>query len=709
MSLRQLSTRLEITKDLWKEPNLCDRFSPDDLDTLGGWCWQAKEQDELSRSKWFHRMEAAMDLAMQVQKDKNFPWPNCANVIFPLVTIAALQFSSRSYSTIIQTPDPVKYQIVGPDPDQRLKEQGDRIGTHMSWQVLEEDCSWEEQHDRLLINVAIVGCNFVKTYYSAKLKRITSELVLARDFILDYNAKSVHDCARKTQVMSQYRNDIYEKAISDVYRKGILEEDWFNSVPAPASDARRAEQDNRQGKLPISTPDEDTPFRTYEQHRLLDLDHDGYYEPYIVTFEETSHKVLRLAARWESADDVDRTDFPGQKRRIRSIKAAEYFDKYGFIPAPDGGIYDIGFGILLGPINEAVNSGIDQLLDAGTQACAGGGFLGRGVKMRGGVYTTAPGTWKRVDVTGDDIRKNMVPYPPIEPSEVMFKMIGLLIEYSERIAGTQDQLVGVNPGQNTPAETSRNTMEQGLKVYKGIYKRIWRSMKSEFKTRHKLNGLYLQSKKHFGTKGSFVLQEDYKSNPEFVIPSADPDIISDSQLVTQAVTLREAAATVPGYDREAVEKNFLKAIKIKAIDHYYVGIAKSGPLPNPKVQVEQLKAQVQHERTQVEKLKVTGTLLMARNKLQAEINNLNAQTVKLLAETQTEQVKAKVDAFEAIVKAFETHSQMLTDQITAMSGGKEGGEGNSGGMGGMEESPGNAGTQQVPGGGQTQPNAAMGG
>ena len=84
----------------------------------------------------------------------------------------------------------------------------------MSWQVLEEDTAWEEQHDRLLINVAIVGCNFVKTYYSSKLRRITSELVMARDFILDYNAKSVNDCARKTQVITQYRNDIYEKVMS---------------------------------------------------------------------------------------------------------------------------------------------------------------------------------------------------------------------------------------------------------------------------------------------------------------------------------------------------------------------------------------------------------------------------------------------------------------------------------------------------------------
>jgi hypothetical protein len=38
------------------------------------------------------------DINMQIQKDKNFPWPGCSNVIFPLITIASLQFSARSYT-----------------------------------------------------------------------------------------------------------------------------------------------------------------------------------------------------------------------------------------------------------------------------------------------------------------------------------------------------------------------------------------------------------------------------------------------------------------------------------------------------------------------------------------------------------------------------------------------------------------------------------
>ena len=44
-----------------------------------------------------------------------------------------------------------------------------------------------------------------------------------------------------------------------------------------------------------------------EQHRLLDLDGDGYEEPYIVTIHKTSHKVARIVADF-GEDDIIRLE-----------------------------------------------------------------------------------------------------------------------------------------------------------------------------------------------------------------------------------------------------------------------------------------------------------------------------------------------------------------------------------------------------------------
>lgn len=702
--LQRLSRKIIINRDVAQAPNLCDRFTDEDLNSLGQLCWQGYQRDDLSRAAWKTRTSAAMDLAMQIQKDKSFPWPGCSNVTFPLVTIAALQFSSRSYANIIQGTEVVKYRVVGKDPEQSLRERADRISRHMSWQVLEEDVSWEEQHDRLLINLGIVGCNFVKSYFSPGLNYSTAELVMARDFVLDYWAKSVEDCARKTQVIPMYRNEVYEKCQAGTFRKQILNEEWFNSAPpATAADQQQIEADNRRGIKPPA-PDQDTPFRMLEQHRLLDLDQDGYYEPYIVTFNEQSQKVCKLVARWEREEDVEIVD-----KKIRRIRATEYFTKYGFIPAPDGGIYDTGFGVLLGPLNESVNSGINQIIDAGTMNNSNGGFLGRGVKIRGGVYTQAPWTWKRVDSTGVDLKNNMVPFPKSQQDDTMFRLLGLLIEYTDRIAGTTDPMVGENPGQNTPAETSRNTMEQGMKVYSGIFKRVWRSMKEEFKKKHKLNAMFLETKKPFGNVGAYVTQEDYRSDPDQVIPAADPNLVSDGQRLSQASAILTASHQVPGFDIPEAVKRWLRALKVDGIETLYPGADKVPPLPNPKAQLEQLKLQGKQMEIEFKKWEFIQQLQAARAKTQAEIVKLYAEVGKLLAETQTEKVKAKVEAFSAMVDAFKTHNDMLTQQIEAMKG-TEDGSNKAGGVGGVEAKPGDGGASpSLPPSSPPGANGAMGG
>jgi chaperonin GroES len=640
---------------------------------------------------------------MQIQEDKNFPWAGCSNVIFPLVTIASLQFSSRSYGNIIQGSDVVKYRITGgEDPGERLKKRSDRISKHMSWQVLEEDTCWEEQHDRLLINLGIVGCNFIKTFFSPKVNHNVSELIMARDLVLNYWAKSVEECPRKTHITYLTRNEVYQRVVTERF-KNVLNEAWFNNVPSQNETSATTKQDNRIGQRP-PPPDRDTPFKFLEQHRYLDLDGDGYEEPYIVTMEETSKCVVKIAARWEREEDIE---YVGEsKSKVLKVKSTEYFTKYGFIPAPDGGIYDLGFGTLLGPINESVNSGINQILDAGTMHNSNGGFLGRGVKIRGGMYTIAPFQWVRVDSTGDDLRKAMVPFPTKEPSDVMFKLLGLLIEYADRIAGTTDPMVGVNPGQNTPAETSRNTMEQGMKVYSGIYKRVWRSMKEEFKKLHQLNGLFLPSRQRFGTEGSYITREDYLSDPDLVIPVADPNIVSDGLRLVQAQAIREAAHTVPGYDVAVAEKNYLRALKVDSIDTYYLGIDKTGPLPNPKVQVEQMKMEIAKAKIEFDKMKFMGELMEQRKLNQANINKLNAEILKLLNDMKIDNAAQKIEAFEMAVDTLVKHDEMLRGHIDLMQqaqqGNKDesGGSGNSGGtgMGGMAQPAAGATPAQVPSG-----------
>lgn len=656
----KLDSKITLNKDTILSPNLCSKFSDTDLQRLGEWIWAGYNRDKLSRHKWERRTEAAMDLALQIQKDKSFPWPGCSNIAFPLVTIATLQFHSRAYPAILQGPDIAHCRVVGPDPHGNKKQRADRISTHMSWQVMEEDKSWEEQHDRLLINLPCVGTAFTKSFYSPGKLHNVSELVLAKDLVVDYWAKSIETASRKTHIVPFFRNDIHERVMRKTFRD-VSKEKWYEQPLAPQTTQQGIEAANRQG-IVQPMPDETTPFTGLEQHVNVDLDQDGYAEPYIITIEETSKCVLRIVTGFDREEDIERVNSGSHKDEIIRIQALQYFTKYSFIPSPDGGIYDIGFGILLGPLNESVNSILNQLVDAGTMQNTAGGFLGRGAKIRGGNYTFAPFQWQRVDSSGDDLRASVFPLPVRDPSQVMFNLLNLLVNYTEKISGSVDATTGELPGQNTPAETFRGARAEGLKIYGAIFKRVWRSLKQEFEKLYILNAINLPIRKSFAGEKT-AMKEDYLGNPDEVAPSADPNVTSDEMALIQAQMVKQASMTTSGYDLAEVERRYLRALKVSGIDTLFPGPDKMPPIPNPKVQVEQIKLQGHQMQWKMKQSQFAAQLMEDQKLNEANIIKLTAEATALMAGIQGEAESRQVNAVNAMIGALKTHNDILVSRI----------------------------------------------
>ena len=119
--------------------NVAELLSNDDLNSLGMTVVENYRKDRTSRQEWEERTSESLKLALQVVEQKSFPWANASNVKFPLITIAALQYHSRSYPVLINTPNLVKCtgdEVVG-----------DKISKHMSYQILEESDEWENEMD----------------------------------------------------------------------------------------------------------------------------------------------------------------------------------------------------------------------------------------------------------------------------------------------------------------------------------------------------------------------------------------------------------------------------------------------------------------------------------------------------------------------------------------------------------------------------------
>ena len=648
-------------EDLIVCPNIAELLHEDDLYKIGHDVHEEFTADLLSRSAWEKRTEESMKLALQVAEAKSFPWPNASNVKFPLITIAALQYHARAYPVLISGDTPVHCRVIGDDPDGMKERRAERIENHMSYQILEVAEDWEEDTDRVLITQPIVGCAFKKTYYHPTKRRPQSDYILARDLVVNYWTKSLDQAPRVTHIQYMTKNEIYER----VARGLFCEMQDVTAVTIPQSNLQLT-QNKAQGMEAPQSTDPSTPYEILETHKFIDFDGDGYAEPYIVWVRRDTKQVLRIVARYFE-QSIERN----LKGKILGIKAEQYFTKFPFIPSPDGGFYDLGFGVLLGPLNQSIDTLINQMIDAGTMANTAGGFLSRGIKMRGGNYNFAPLEWKHVDSTGDDLRKGIVPLPVREPSQVLFTLLGMLINYGERIGGSVDILVGQNPGQNTAAETTRTMAEQGMKIFSGIFKRTYRSLKQEFRKIYRLNQLYLDDEVDFQSdKGEFnISADDYNGPVSDISPSADPNIVSDSQLMAKAQAMLQLATTTPGVNIRAAQLMYAKAWKVAELENLLPdpkGPNAIKPAVPEKLQVEQMKAQIKQADLQLQ-MKLGVLKLMDTAKLnEAKIHKLEAEALLALETAGGVRTGQEIQLINSQISAMKAKNEGIMSSIELM-------------------------------------------
>jgi len=541
------------------------------------------EYDLNSRAKWEQNLQEWTNLALQVREDKNWPWPKASNVKYPLLSIASMQFNARAYPSLIPaTGDIVKCSVIGADPQQIKLEQAKRVSKFMSFQLLHEMKNWEEDMDRMLIMLPIVGTIFKKTYYNSVLGHNVSELVLPKNLVVNYWAKSLGTAERISELILLNKRQIKERQMSEIYSDVEL------------GDPQPVIQQNQ----PVAVIQDDTmPYEIIEQHTFFDLDKDGYAEPYIITFERSSKTLLRMVARFD-----EDTMYLSDDGKLQKIDPIQYYTKFSFIPNPDGGFYDIGFGVLLGPLNESVNTLINQLIDAGTINNLQGGFLGKGLKLKMGDSGWTPGEWKTVQTASDDLRKQIVPLPAKEPSEVLFQLMGTLITSGKELASVAEIFVGKMPGQNTPATTTMATIEQGMKVFTAVYKRLYRALSEEYKKLFDLNRVYLDNDKYVAVLDQPVTVDDFNRKLYDVCPNADPSTPTQTEKLMKAQALLELLP-IGILDPLAVVMRVLDAQEQPNIEQLLnAQIRETGqftPPPDPKLQEMEMKQQLEEVKAAV--------------------------------------------------------------------------------------------------------------
>lgn len=604
--------------------NIAQNLDPTVLAEIGQRVWRGYEIDENSREDWKERNREAIDLATQVLQTKTTPDEYAANIKYPLLSIAAIRFSAEAYPALIKD-RVVKAKITGKDPDGSKASRGERIREHMDYQLFDEMEEWQDDFDALLTALPIEGCEFKKTYFDPGLGRNVSELVRPMDLVVNYKARSLDRASRVTHIIKLTPNEVIEKIRSGTFLDIEL------GLPQEIDEKS-------------SQPDEDAPHTFLEQHRWWDLDGDGYQEPYIVTIHKDTQKVVRILARF----DIDGVQVnPRKHNQIVKIEPVQYFTKFSFMRSVDGGFYEMGFGQLLTPINETINTTTNQLLDAGTDQNAGGGFLAGGIAIGkgkgGGDIKFKPREWKVVTHSGSKLKDNLIARPTSEPSSVLFSLLGFMVEAGEKLSSIESPMMGEEQPANTPASLGFLLVERGLKVFSGVYKRCHRSLKAELRKLYRLNRIFLENEVYFNILDTpkAVKRKDYAENDADIRPVSDPTEFSDTQKLIKGQTLMSMIGQ--GFNDMVIKKRYLEALQIPDTEELLKD--PTPPPVDPKITLELQKLELGRDRFEMEQFK-----------LKFEIAEIQANIIKKIAEAEAKEAGPQVEIYKAELKS-------LTDQL----------------------------------------------
>lgn len=617
--------------------NIAEQFDEDQLTAIGEKVHKGYKADKESRKDWEKSIDDWTVLALQHREMKSYPWPKASNVKFPILSTAAMQFGARAYPALVPSDGKVVLiKVVGADPDGQKQLRADRVSKYMSYQLMEEMEDWEEEMDKMLVILPILGTCFKKTYWDSVKQRNCSKLILPKDLVVNYWAKSLEEAERKTEIIEMPKRVLKEKQLAGVYLDVDL------SPPEVPQD--RQKPGEKTGVSGQDQSDETTPYILLECHCYWDFDDDGYDEPYVITIEERSQKVLRIVPRYNKKSVIMK------EGKIVKIDPIEYYTKFPFIPNPDGGFYDIGFGLLLGALNESVNTIINQLVDNGSLQVLSAGFLSKSLRLQLGSVKFQPGEWKQVNATGDTLKNSIVPLPINPPSDTLFKLLELVIQSSKELASIAEIFVGKMPGQNTPATTTMATVEQGMKLFTAIYKRIYRALGKEYYKLYQLNSEYLDPQTETAILDEPVGPQDFDIENYDICPKADPTAFSQQQRLLKAQALIEMAPLGTINVMEAT-KRVLEAMEQPQIEKLML----PQPAPDPEQQKLQMEAQIKQQESQ-QKMQI--------EQLKAQLD-MQKMEMELKFKEMELQLKAKEAQMDIAVKSQEHQLDMKVTQEQA--------------------------------------------
>ena len=535
---------IDISEDGFSE-NLAESIDAKVMSSLAGDLVGEIDNDKNSRKDWEKAYTEGLKLLGLQYEERTEPWNGACGVFHPMITEAVVRFQSETITETFPAAGPVKTKIIGKETPEK-KDAAVRVQDDMNYQLTEKMVEFRPEHERMLWSLPATGSAFKKVYYDPSLGRQTSIFCPAEDIILPYGCSDIQSSHRVTHEMRKTKNEIIK-----LQQAGFYLDIDIGSPTKDNSEIAKA-KDKETGFSDLN----DDRFTLYECH--VDLDLEGFEDeedgeptgialPYVITIIKGTNEILAIRRNWEEDDELK------SKR--------QHFVHYQYIPG--FGAYGFGLFHLIGGFAKSATSIMRQLVDAGTLSNLPGGLKSRGLRIKGDDTPISPGEFRDVDVGSGTIRDNILPLPYKEPSQVLYTLLGNIVDEGRRFAATADLKVSDMSAQ-APVGTTLALLERQLKVMTAVQARVHYAFKQELHLIAEIIEDYTDEDYSYEpeTGGPQAKKSDYGMVD--IIPVSDPNAATMSQRVIQYQAVLQMAQMAPQiYNLPELHRGMLDVLGIK--------------------------------------------------------------------------------------------------------------------------------------------------
>ena len=431
--------------------NLVDTLDPMELETLASDLARGLDEaqaDNREADAIMAKGLAALGVDRRGSKRQG-PFEGSSEVVHPAMAKSLLNFQANAVAELCPATGPARTLTTG-KPDPTADDLADRQGRALNDIIARKMPEWRSEMDRMLMMLGIEGSSFKKIWWDAKQNRPRAAYIPGDQVWFPYNASSDLSAAPIIwHIMYLTEAQALDNIESGLWKAHVPTENhsYQKSKTAEASDRAAGQQQTSTLRAAQSF--------IYAECSITHAFGESIGREWIITIELSTNIVVAVRRNWREGDVSG--------RRLTRIIHYPMF--------PWRGARALGLFHFAGSLSEASTGTLRALLDGAALHNAPGGFYLGG--RDGKAIPFKIGQWTAVEARAGirDIRDLMMGLPYGGPSPVMYELLGFLTQQSEEFASTSLQQVA-DGKQDLPVGSMLLMLEQGVKVYSAIHKRL---------------------------------------------------------------------------------------------------------------------------------------------------------------------------------------------------------------------------------------------